>query len=121
MATMCCPSNAVPPSLRCLCEASQRPAGLFPGPPCPSCRSLCADLKYDDCGEVDIQSYAKFSAMRDALNATGRSIVFSFEPHTTSIIEWPMCVPAMGITMASQRHRGTLWAEHNRTSKNDTS
>jgi alpha-galactosidase len=45
-------------------------------------------LKYDDCGEVNIQSYAKFQAMRDGLNATGRPIVFSFEPHNTIPTTW---------------------------------
>jgi hypothetical protein len=37
---------------------------------------------------VDIQSYAKFSAMSDALNATGAPIVFSYEPHLTAPIGW---------------------------------
>ena len=45
-------------------------------------------LKYDNCGEVNIQSYAKFSAMADALNATGKHIFFSYEPHLTSAIAW---------------------------------
>lgn len=45
-------------------------------------------LKYDNCGEVDLQSYAKFSAMSDALNATGKHIVFSYEPHLTVPIQW---------------------------------
>ena len=49
-------------------------------------------LKYDDCGETNIQSYAKFSAMRDGLNATGRPIVYSYEPHVTVPIEWPQYV-----------------------------
>ena len=44
--------------------------------------------RYDNCGEVDIQSYAKFSAMSDALNATGVPIVFSYEPHLTQPIGW---------------------------------
>jgi hypothetical protein len=38
-------------------------------------------LKYDNCGEIDLQSYAKFQTMRDSLNATGRLIEYSFEPH----------------------------------------
>ena len=45
-------------------------------------------LKYDNCGEVNLQSFAKFQAMRDALNATNRSIFFSFEPHVTVPIDW---------------------------------
>ena len=49
-------------------------------------------LKYDNCGEVDIQSYAKFSAMSDALNATGVHIVFSYEPHLTVPIQWTQFV-----------------------------
>ena len=49
-------------------------------------------LKYDNCGEVDLQSYAKFSAMSDALNATGVPIVFSYEPHLTSPIGWTQYV-----------------------------
>ena len=32
-------------------------------------------LKYDNCGEVNLNSYAKFSVMRDAINATGHSMV----------------------------------------------
>jgi hypothetical protein len=73
-------------------------------------------LKYDDCGETNLQvaklvnyppdcivvligtsyslstldqSYAKFSAMRDGLNKTGRPIVYSYEPHVTVPIQWP--------------------------------
>jgi hypothetical protein len=38
-------------------------------------------LKYDNCGEIDLNSYAKFQTMRDALNDTGRLIEYSFEPH----------------------------------------
>ena len=45
-------------------------------------------LKYDNCGEVNLQSYGKFSAMADALNATGVPIFFSFEPHLTLPIGW---------------------------------
>lgn len=46
-------------------------------------------LKYDDCGEVNLQSYAKFQAMRNALNKTGRPMVYSYEPHVTVPISWP--------------------------------
>jgi len=49
-------------------------------------------LKYDNCGQVNMNSYAKFSAMRDALNRTGKRILFSFEPHLTTPIEWPRYV-----------------------------
>lgn len=48
--------------------------------------------RYDNCGEVNLQSYAKFSAMSDALNATGARIFFSYEPHLTTPIEWPKYV-----------------------------
>jgi len=50
-------------------------------------------LKYDDCGEVNLNSFAKFQAMRDSLNATGVHMVYSYEPHTTNPISWP---PQMG-------------------------
>jgi len=49
-------------------------------------------LKYDNCGEVNVQSYAKFSAMSDALNATGKKIFFSYEPHLTEPIAWTQYV-----------------------------
>jgi hypothetical protein len=48
--------------------------------------------QYDNCGEVNIQSYAKFSAMSDALNATGKHIFFSYEPHLTAPISWTQFV-----------------------------
>ena len=44
--------------------------------------------RYDNCGEVNLNSYGKFQAMRDALNATGRQIVFSTEPHVAVPIPW---------------------------------
>ena len=62
-------------------------------------------LKYDNCGEVDIQSYAKFSAMSDALNATGVHIVFSYEPHLTVPIQWTQFVVS-GRWNRSWRRRG---------------
>ena len=62
-------------------------------------------LKYDNCGEVDIQSYAKFSAMSDALNATGVHIVFSYEPHLTVPIQWTQFVVS-GRWNMSWRRRG---------------
>jgi alpha-galactosidase len=49
-------------------------------------------LKYDDCGQNNINSYAKFSAMRDGLNRTGIPIVFSYEPHLTKPIAWTSTV-----------------------------
>eukprot|EP00038_Savillea_parva_P025307 m.47117 g.47117 ORF g.47117 m.47117 type:complete len:656 (-) comp6848_c0_seq1:2276-4243(-) len=39
-------------------------------------------LKFDDCGEMNMASYAKFSVMRDAIAETGRPMVYSFEPYT---------------------------------------
>lgn len=45
-------------------------------------------LKYDQCGQNNINSYAKMSAMRDGLNRTGIPIVFSYEPHLTKPIAW---------------------------------
>ena len=33
-------------------------------------------FRYDNCGEVNLNSYGKFSTMRDALNATGRPILY---------------------------------------------
>ena len=45
--------------------------------------------RYDECGENNLQSFAKFSVMRDSLNATGKPIVFSYEPHITVPIAWP--------------------------------
>ncbi len=39
-------------------------------------------LKYDACGEDNLQAFAKFQVMRDALNATGRRIVYSSECKT---------------------------------------
>eukprot|EP01047_Picozoa_sp_COSAG01_P077563 COSAG01_NODE_14015_length_1507_cov_1.482955_2_plen_137_part_00 len=33
--------------------------------------------KYDACGEDNLQAFAKFQVMRDALNRTGRSIVYT--------------------------------------------
>ena len=49
-----------------------------------------------DCGQNNINSYAKFSAMRDGLNRTGIPIVFSYEPHLTKPIAWT-------------RYVGNLW------------
>jgi hypothetical protein len=39
-------------------------------------------VKFDDCGEMNLASYAKFSVMGDAIRKTGRSMVYSFEPYT---------------------------------------
>eukprot|EP00045_Choanoeca_perplexa_P016032 m.211291 g.211291 ORF g.211291 m.211291 type:complete len:737 (+) comp17148_c0_seq13:406-2616(+) len=49
-------------------------------------------LKYDACGEKNLNSYAKYSIMRDAINATGHSMVFSYEPHVPVTIAWPQYV-----------------------------
>ena len=77
-------------------------------------------LKYDNCGEVDIQSYAKFSAMSDALNATGVHIVFSYEPHLTVPIQWTQFVvsrptvlsyPGGGVAFRGSRAQArVVWA-----------
>jgi alpha-galactosidase len=45
-------------------------------------------LKYDDCGEMNLASYAKFSVMRDAIDAAGRPMVYSFEPYTDTPKKW---------------------------------
>jgi hypothetical protein len=50
-------------------------------------------IKVDNCGEVNLNSYAKYSAMRDAFNAsrqaaTDPAITYSCEPHVTSMIGW---------------------------------
>lgn len=37
-------------------------------------------LKYDQCGQDDVQPYQKYLAMRDALNISGTRFVYSFEP-----------------------------------------
>ena len=37
--------------------------------------------KVDNCGQLNLNSYAKYSVMRDALNATGEKIYYSSEPH----------------------------------------
>ena len=39
-------------------------------------------LKFDDCGAMNLASYAKFSVMRDSIAATGRKVIYSFEPYT---------------------------------------
>ena len=45
-------------------------------------------IKVDDCGEVNLNSFAKYSALRDAFNRTGRAVSLSCEPHVTSAIGW---------------------------------
>ena len=48
--------------------------------------------KYDACGEDNLQAFAKFTVMRDALNRTGRPMVYSFEPHGSASynpVAWP--------------------------------
>lgn len=40
------------------------------------------------CGEVNLNSFAKYSALRDAFNRTGAAVAFSCEPHVTSAIGW---------------------------------
>ena len=41
-------------------------------------------VKWDDCGEMNLASYAKFSVMRDAIAKTGRPMIYSFEPYTSN-------------------------------------
>ena len=60
----------------------------------------------DDCGEVNLQSFAKFMAMRDALNATGRRIFYSYEPHVTVPISWP---PSVGNAWRSGHDIGSSY------------
>lgn len=50
-------------------------------------------IKFDDCGEMNLASYAKFNVMRDALKAAGRPMVYSFEPYTGTPKRW---VPTVG-------------------------
>ena len=45
-------------------------------------------IKVDNCGEVNLNSFAKYSALRDAFNRTGAPVAFSCEPHVTSAIGW---------------------------------
>ena len=45
-------------------------------------------LKVDNCGEVNLNSFAKYTVLRDALNKTGRRVVYSCEPHVQSAIGW---------------------------------
>ena len=45
-------------------------------------------IKVDNCGEVNLNSFAKYSALRDAFNRTGAAVAFSCEPHVTSAIGW---------------------------------
>ena len=61
-------------------------------------------LKYDNCGEINLQSYAKYQTMRDALNATERLIEFSFKQH---IYRGPP-PPAAGLPTAARG--GGEWA-----------
>ena len=37
---------------------------------------------------MNLNSFAKFSALRDAFNRTGKAVAFSCEPHVTSAIGW---------------------------------
>ena len=39
-------------------------------------------LKYDLCGQGNLQPFVTFQVMRDAINATNRTMVYSFEPQT---------------------------------------
>ena len=45
-------------------------------------RIMCAValIRYDDCGEANIQSYVKYFAMKDALTAAGSLDYYSYEP-----------------------------------------
>ena len=58
-------------------------------------------LKLDDCGQVNLNSFAKYSAMRDAFNQTGVPVALSCELHVTSAIGWlpHVCKMAVGFAM----------------------
>lgn len=45
-------------------------------------------LKFDDCGEMNLASFAKFGIMRDAIAEAGRPMVLSFEPYTGTPKTW---------------------------------
>ena len=48
-------------------------------------------LKYDLCGQGNLQPFVTFQVMRDALNASGRRMVYSCEPQQLRAepIAWP--------------------------------
>ena len=50
-----------------------------------------AHRKYDLCGQGNLQPFVTFQVMRDALNSTGRRMVYSCEPQQLRAdpIEWP--------------------------------
>ena len=50
--------------------------------------AACDDRCAKQCGEVNLNSFAKYSALRDAFNRTGAAVAFSCEPHVTSAIGW---------------------------------
>ncbi len=54
-------------------------------------------VKYDLCGQGNLQPFVTFQVMRDALNATGRSMLYSCEPQQLrgDPIEWPPYISNM--------------------------
>ena len=47
-------------------------------------------LKYDLCGQANLQPYAHYYPMRDALQATGRDVYLSFEPFFSLSFRFPI-------------------------------
>ena len=67
-------------------------------------------LKYDQCGQQNLQPFVTFQVMRDALNATNRTMVYSYEPwgggdNTRSVapVEWPPLIGNLFRTAADIR------------------
>lgn len=54
-------------------------------------------VKYDLCGQGNLQPFVTFQVMRDALNSTGRPMLYSCEPQQLrgNPIEWPPYVANM--------------------------
>ena len=57
----------------------------------------CSYVKYDLCGQGNLQPFVTFQVMRDALNATGRPMLYSCEPQQLrgDPIEWPPYIANM--------------------------
>ena len=57
----------------------------------------CSYVKYDLCGQGNLQPFVTFQVMRDALNATGRPMLYSCEPQQLrgDPIEWPPYISNM--------------------------
>ena len=74
---------------------------------------LCWVPKYDLCGQGNLQPFVTFQVMRDALNATGRHFVYSFEPQTLrgQPVEWP---PYVGNLFRTAADMGPYFGAANR-------